>query len=110
MGTKAADAQNHDRRGLDGRKDKGRARFMYRLLLVAGLLVVLYFLLRRAIRELTGKNGQNPAVTGKGEMVQDPACRTYVPRETAVSASIGGQTYFFCSQDCAQTFRKQLAG
>lgn len=83
---------------------------MYRLLLVAGLLTVLYFLLRSAIRELKRKNGQDQALTGSNEMIQDPACRTYVPRDSAVSASIGGQTYYFCSQDCAQTFRKQLAG
>lgn len=83
---------------------------MYRLLLIAGLLVVLYFLLRSAIRELKGKKEPDPALTGNNDMLQDPVCRTYVPREAAVSASIGGQTYFFCSQDCAQTFRKQLAG
>ncbi len=83
---------------------------MYRLLLVAGLLVVLYFLLRSAIRELKGKKEQEPALPGNNEMLQDPVCRTYVPRGNAVSASIGGQTYYFCSQDCAQTFRKQLAG
>lgn len=83
---------------------------MYRLLLVVGLLVVLYFLVRSAIRELKGKKEHNPALSGKNDMLQDPVCRTYVPRGAAVSASIGGQTYFFCSQDCAQTFRKQLAG
>lgn len=83
---------------------------MYRLLLVVGLLVVLYFLLRSAIRELKGKKEHGPALSGKNDMLQDPVCRTYVPRGAAVSASIGGQTYFFCSQDCAQTFRKQLAG
>ena len=83
---------------------------MYRLLLVAGLLIVLYFVLRSAIRELKGKKDPEQALPGKGEMLQDPVCRTYVPREHAVSASIGGQTYYFCSQDCAQTFRKQLAG
>lgn len=83
---------------------------MYRLLLIVGLLVVLYFLLRSAVRELTGRKEQEPALPGKNDMLQDPVCRTYVPRGTAVSASIGGQTYFFCSQDCAQTFRQQLAG
>lgn len=91
-------------------RSEGASDRMYRLLLVAGLLTVLYFLLRSAIRELKRKNGQDQALTGNNEMIQDPACRTYVPRDSAVSASIGGQTYYFCSQDCAQTFRKQLAG
>jgi len=83
---------------------------MYRLLLVVGLLVILYFLARRAIRELSGWKGQAQALASKNQMVQDPVCRMYVPRGSAVAESIGGQTYYFCSRDCAQTFQKQLSG
>lgn len=83
---------------------------MYRLLLIAGLLIVLYVLARRAIREFWGSKDRGGEVLHKNEMVQDPVCRTYVPRGTAVSARIGGQTYFFCSQDCAHTFRQRLSG
>jgi len=83
---------------------------MYRLLFVVGLLVILYFLARIAIRELSGGKGQPQALASKNQMVQDPVCRIYVPRESAVAESIGGQTYYFCSRDCAQTFQKQLSG
>jgi YHS domain-containing protein len=82
---------------------------MYRLLLIVGLLIILYFLLRSTIREFLSNKGQGTEVLGKDDMVQDPVCRTYVPRGSAVSARIGGQTYFFCSQDCAHTFRQQLS-
>jgi YHS domain-containing protein len=82
---------------------------MYRLLLIVGLLVVLYILVRSAIRQYLGPGGSAPSLTGKNHMVQDPVCRVYVPRGSAVSATIGGQTYYFCSHDCAQTFQKQLA-
>ncbi len=82
---------------------------MYRLLLIAGLLVLLYFLARSAIREYLGSRGSAPSLTAKNQMVQDPVCRVYVPRESAVAASIGGQTYYFCSHDCALTFQKQLS-
>jgi YHS domain-containing protein len=41
-------------------------------------------------------------------MVQDPVCKAYVPRGSAVSADIGGQTYLFCSRDCADTFQSQI--
>ncbi len=82
---------------------------MYRLLIIGGLLVVLYFLLRSAIREFWGNKGQGQALDSKNLMVQDPVCRMYVPRESAVAASIGGQTYYFCSKNCAQTFQKQLS-
>lgn len=82
---------------------------MYRLLIIVGLLVVLYFLLRNAIREFWGSQGQSRALDAKSLLVQDPVCRVYVERDSAVAASIGGQTYYFCSRDCAQTFQKQLA-
>ena len=82
---------------------------MYRLLLIFGLLFVLYLLLRHAIREFRRSKGQGLMESGKDVMVQDPVCRTYVPKGSAVSAQIGGQTYFFCSQDCAHTFRRQLS-
>ncbi len=83
---------------------------MYRLLIVIGLLVILYFLVRSAIRELSGGKGQAPVLADKNQMVQDPVCRIYVTRGSAVAESIGGQTYYFCSRDCAQTFQKQLSG
>jgi YHS domain-containing protein len=42
-------------------------------------------------------------------MVQDPNCRVFVPKGVAVQEQIGGQTYFFCSRDCAKAFQKQLS-
>lgn len=82
---------------------------MYRLLLILGLLIILYFLVRKALREFNRSSLPTGGSAGH-EMIQDPVCRTYIPRANAVSASIGGQNYYFCSTDCAQTFHKQLSG
>jgi YHS domain-containing protein len=82
---------------------------MYRLLLILGLLVVLYFLVRKTLREFNKPSLPNQGIATADPMIQDPVCRTYVPRGNAVSASIGGQTYYFCSMNCAQTFHKQLS-
>lgn len=79
-----------------------------RLIVAAGVLIVGYFLLRSAIKEFRALKGSGPAPAGRGDMVQDPVCKMYVPRGAAVSADIGGQTYFFCSRDCAQAFRSEL--
>lgn len=79
-----------------------------RLIIVLGLLVLLYFLLRSAIRQLRGTRDQE--LLDEKQMVQDPVCRMYVPRGSAVTAKIGGQTYYFCSTDCAGAFQKQLSG
>ena len=85
---------------------------MYRFFLIAVLLVILYYLIRRAMRKI----GQGGAVERSGDigspenqMVQDPVCRVFVPRETAVKEQIGGQPYFFCSRGCATAFEKQLS-
>ncbi len=82
---------------------------MYRLLLISALLVVLYFLVRSAIREFTGSGGKGRLAKDQNQMVQDPVCHVFVPRGSAVSEQIGGQTYFFCSRHCAQEFQKQLS-
>jgi YHS domain-containing protein len=82
-----------------------------RLVLVGGLLVLSYFLLRSAIKEFRGLRGPGqPPATGKDDMVQDPFCKAYVPRGSAVTAQIGGQAHLFCSRDCAEAFQKQSAG
>ncbi len=82
---------------------------MYRLLLILGLLIILYFLVKKALREFNRPSLPSGSA-GHDQMIQDPVCRTYIPRANAVSASIGGQNYYFCSTDCAQTFHKQLSG
>ncbi len=79
-----------------------------RLVLVAGVLVVGYFLIRSAIREFRSLKGPAQPPANRNDMVQDPVCKMYVPRGSALTADIGGQTYFFCSRDCADTFQKQL--
>lgn len=83
---------------------------MYRIILILGLLTVLYFLLRRALREFKGQGQPERLSPGKDQMVQDPVCRVFVPRGVAVMEDIGGQTYYFCSRSCAHKFQEQLSG
>ena len=83
---------------------------MYRIILTLGLLVVLYFLLRSAVRQFKGRGEPDLLPPGKNHMVQDPVCKVFVPRGTAITEDIGGQTYYFCSRSCAHKFQEQLAG
>lgn len=84
---------------------------MYRLLLISGLLVVLYVLLRQAVRGFRNKEiGDGGASVDHGQMVEDPECHTFVPRSTAVIEKIDGQTYCFCSKQCAIAFQNRQAG
>ena len=44
------------------------------------------------------------------EMVQDPFCKTYIPRRDAVRRMIQGQEVLFCSDDCARKFELEGKG
>ena len=83
---------------------------MLRYLIILGVIILLYVLIRRALVEFRGGVTRGRELPDKDQMIQDPVCRVYVPRGTAVEREIGGQRYFFCSKDCAQTFEKQLTG
>jgi len=41
------------------------------------------------------------------EMVQDPNCSTYIPETEAIKATIAGVDYCFCSEKCAEIYRKK---
>ncbi len=83
---------------------------MYRIIVVLVLLTILYFLIRSALREFRGRGGVGQLPTDKDQMVQDPVCLVFVPRGSAVTEVIGGQTYCFCSRGCATKFQKQMTG
>ncbi len=84
---------------------------MYRILLILGLLVILYFLLRRAFRGFRNQNLDYRGGSGdQDQMVEDPVCHTFVPRRIAVVEKVGGQTYCFCSKECAVTFQNRQTG
>ena len=83
---------------------------MYRIIVILILLIVLYFLLRSALRELKGRAGPDRLPADKNQMVQDPVCHVFVPRGAAVTEVIGGQTYCFCGRSCADKFQKQMTG
>ncbi len=57
-----------------------------------------------------GKDTRDLAAPGKEVMVQDPVCKLYVTTESAIIEKMGGQTYYFCSNECAHSFKKHLAG
>ena len=41
------------------------------------------------------------------EMVLDPNCSTYIPETEAIKANIAGSDYNFCSEKCAEIYRKK---
>ena len=47
-------------------------------------------------------------VESNGDTAIDPICGMTVDKKTAIKEVIGGKTYYFCMQGCADTFRKQV--
>ena len=81
---------------------------MYRLFLVLFLLLVLIFLLRGVYRGGKRKEGGYP-LQGD-QMVQDPVCKVFVPRGSAIVRQSGSGEHCFCSQTCADEFQKLHQG
>ena len=71
------------------------------------IYIIIAYLLYRVLKSLFAKSKGIEKTAGGGiidEMVQDPYCKTYIPRKDAQKKVIGGQEYFFCSDECASKF------
>jgi uncharacterized protein len=86
---------------------------MIRWILTAlALLLLLRLVLRFVLGLLQGLVMPSPDARGAspgarrgqarvtGALVRDPICGTFIPRETATVASLGGETRYYCSEAC----------
>jgi uncharacterized protein len=81
-----------------------------RLLIFLGLLILLYYLVKGWIspsrsRRIERARGEREL---EGEMVKDPYCETYIPRDSAIRARIDGRDHYFCSKECLRKFKDQM--
>jgi YHS domain-containing protein len=80
---------------------------MFRLLLGLGLGYLGYLIIKRVAKSL-GLWPQAPRPVeqdpGPDLLVQDPVCKTFIPRREALRTEKGGTTYFFCSEGCLKRF------
>lgn len=76
------------------------------LWLIVGFLAYTVF---QALKQaLTKPSAPPPEKTSRGEeMIADPECGTYVPRNDAIKLQHKGQTLFFCSTDCRDKYQKR---
>jgi YHS domain-containing protein len=71
------------------------------------VIVVLIYCLYRTLKGVFGKSGKVSGGRADGvidEMVQDPYCKTYIPRRDAVKRVLGGEEVCFCSKECADRY------
>ena len=80
---------------------------MLRLLLGLGLGYLGYVIIKQVARSL-GLWPQAPKPLekepGADVLVQDPVCKTFIPRREALKAERGGTSHFFCSEGCLKRF------
>lgn len=73
------------------------------------LLFILLFFLYLFVKGLIGyaflaARRRNQKRQVGGEMVRDPVCEIYIPRNTAVTRQVEGETVYFCSETCARAY------
>ena len=86
---------------------------VWRFIVLGVLLVIVYFMVKSALRGLFGKNQDVTRSVGASsrpsEMVQDPVCGMFIPKEGAYFLEQGGQRVFFCSETCRASYQKKLS-
>lgn len=79
---------------------------MIKLLLLILLFFVGYSFFQALFTPKNKRPKDNQSLQGE-QMVQDPQCGTYLPQSDAISATIRGTQYHFCSRKCRKLFKKQ---
>ena len=50
-------------------------------------------------------NSKAPGATTLGELKKDPVCGTFISTTTAFQKAFNGETYYFCSTQCRDSFQ-----
>jgi hypothetical protein len=74
--------------------------FLWRLLQVLFALLVVRLLLRGLASWARGSGRPREDVAASRTLVRDRMCNTFLPRDRALRARVGGREEFFCSTAC----------
>jgi YHS domain-containing protein len=79
------------------------------------ILLIALFLAYRFVRRsvlFKAPPGKKVPAEIQDEMVQDPVCKTYVPKRVALEGNrFDGQKEYFCSAECRENYlKKKTAG
>jgi len=85
---------------------------MIRYLLILGVMYLLYYAVKKTFfppprgPSFSKRRSPHDLQGTEKELVQDPHCHTYIPKDTALTAYVNGRTYYFCSQECLEQFTR----
>jgi uncharacterized protein len=75
-----------------------------RLLLYVLLGLVIYYLLRGL---LESKPKEEKLREFEDELVKDPICGIYIPKNKAITAKVEGAKVYFCSRECKEKYLEE---
>lgn len=82
---------------------------MMRLLVLLVLFILVVPLIRvfvgaaaRALSDFLGRGDRQRRPEIGGKLHRDPVCGVYVSEQAAVRVARGGETRFYCSEECAR--------
>ena len=79
-----------------------------RLLIFLGLLILLSYLVKGLLSPSKSKRMERGGTREvESEMVEDPHCKTYIPKDSAIRARIDGRDCYFCSNECMREFKRK---
>ncbi len=76
-----------------------------RLIFYALLALIIYYLLRGL---LWSKPKEENLREFEDELVKDPVCGIYVPKNKAISIRLGDRKVYFCSKECKEKYLEQI--
>ncbi len=77
---------------------------MLRLILFIILILILYYILHFLIRDMPPLRKRMDRKSEPEELVEDPYCKTYIPKRSALKKRIAGKEYYFCDQECFKRY------
>jgi YHS domain-containing protein len=82
--------------------------FIIRFLLVLTLGYIVYKVLWKGepVFRIKRKRPKSHSSLPLEEMKKDPICGTYIPENQAIKYKTGGETHYFCSEECKTKFRQ----
>ena len=81
---------------------------LIKILFIFFLIYILYGLIKKVFSSGSKLSGRDSSPGVISEMVQDPFCKTYIPRNEAYRAIIDGEEIFFCSRECADKYKNEI--
>jgi len=76
--------------------------FLLLFILVVPVIRVLLGAAARALHDFLAKGGRSARPEIGGKLHRDPVCGVYVSEALAVKRARGGETLYFCSEECAR--------